>query len=56
MSEIVQRNADLERDMARDGRSGETAVHWENVQAARLKVRNLTDKARELVQHELEDL
>jgi hypothetical protein len=43
-------------DMARSGRREETAVHWQKVQAAREKVRELTDKTRELVQQEIENL
>lgn len=43
-------------DIARSGQTGETRTHWENVQEARTKVRDLTDETRELVQHEIENL
>jgi hypothetical protein len=43
-------------DIARSGHTEETAVHWTNVRKARQRVRDLTDKTRELVQREVENL
>jgi hypothetical protein len=43
-------------DTARRGQTRETATHWENVQAARQKVRDLTDATREQIQREIENL
>jgi hypothetical protein len=43
-------------DTARSGRTEETATHWEAVQKARERVRELTAKTREQVQREIETL
>ena len=43
-------------DTARQAHTGETAKHWENLQAARQKVRDLTDATREQIQREIENL
>jgi hypothetical protein len=43
-------------DIARSGRTGETAKHWEDVQNRRQALRDLTNKAREQIQKEIETL